>query len=252
MRRSPRLKSREAIPALAPASAPAPVPTPAAPPALLGAASVSRQPPSSERPGRDDRELHRGDREQEEDDRGREAERGPPPVRPQASPHRPHRLGDDRDRDQLERVQPCRLAVPPECEAEGEEGHEDRGRRGEAEPGHCRARVSRAEVADRETGLAARRPGQELAEGDEVRVGRLVEPAPPGDELAVEDREVGGRPPEGGEAEPQEYAEYASRAQIDTPSQGSRTVCPPVRLRRRGAGGGGARNFALRNRPATA
>ena len=88
------------------------------PPGPFGRGLRPEKPPPGQRPRRDHRELHRRDRKEEEDDGGGESDRGPPPVRPQAPPHRPGGLGDDRDRDQLERVQPCRLAVPAECEAE--------------------------------------------------------------------------------------------------------------------------------------
>src|SRR5690606_15227205 len=52
--------------------------------------------------------------------------------------------------------------------------------------------------------LAARRPGQELAQGDEIGVGAIVEPATALDELGMKVAQVRRGPAEGDETELQE------------------------------------------------
>jgi hypothetical protein len=54
-------------------------------------------------------------------------------------------------------------------------------------------------------------PGRELAERDEIGEGGLVEPAKPGDEALAKIADMGDRPAEGGEAEPQELGEDPCR-----------------------------------------
>ena len=50
-------------------------------------------------------------------------------------------------------------------------------------------------------------PGQKLAEGDDVGVGAIVDPSPPGHEFLAEIAEMGDRTAERGEAEPQKDRE---------------------------------------------
>ncbi len=69
------------------------------------------------------------------------------------------------------------------------------------------ARGPAAREAHREAHLAARRPGQELAEGHQVRVGRLAQPAAPLDELPAVVPQMRDRPAEGREAQAQEHGE---------------------------------------------
>ena len=88
-----------------------------------------------------------------------------------------------------------------------EEDHGHRRREREAEPGGQPAREPAAREAHREAHLAAGRPGQELAEGHQVRVGRLAQPAAPLDELRPVVAQVRDRPAEGREPQAQEDGE---------------------------------------------
>jgi NAD(P)-dependent dehydrogenase (short-subunit alcohol dehydrogenase family) len=68
-----------------------------------------------------------------------------------------------------------------------------------------------AQHADRDRDLAARGPGQKLAQRDDVGEGRLVEPFAPCDELAAVIAEMCDRAAERGQAEPQEDAQNLTR-----------------------------------------
>ena len=66
------------------------------------------------------------------------------------------------------------------------ESHHRQGRgKGEAEPGGEAAGIPGAKIAQRDGDLAARRTGQELAKGDEVGIGGLVEPFAAADEFGA-------------------------------------------------------------------
>ena len=65
--------------------------------------------------------------------------------------------------------------------------------------------------ADRHADLTRRRPGQELAQRDEIRVGAVTEPSSPLDELGAEIAEVSDRPAKRRQPEPQEHEEDPSR-----------------------------------------
>ena len=71
---------------------------------------------------------------------------------------------------------------------------------------------ARAQDSERHPDLAARRAGKELAQGDEVRVARLVDPAPPDHVLLPEVAEVRHGPAERREAEPRGGEEHLEHA----------------------------------------
>jgi len=66
----------------------------------------------------------------------------------------------------------------------------------------------RAQYADADAGLTARRAREKLAERDDVGVGRLVEPAAPLDKLGSEIAEMRNRPAERGQPQPQKDAQH--------------------------------------------
>src|SRR5262249_25160383 len=90
----------------------------------------------------------------------------------------------------------------------GEQRHRDRRRQGETGPGGKRPRNAGAHETDADADLARRRPGQELAQRDEVGVGGLLKPGTARDDLGAEIAEVGDRPAERREPELEERAQY--------------------------------------------
>src|SRR5581483_7606163 len=90
----------------------------------------------------------------------------------------------------------------------GEQNERQRRRQGEAAPGGQSPEIAGAQQPDRESDLAARRTRQELAERHQVRIVRIVEPAPALDELGTEISEMRDRTAEAGEAEPQERQQH--------------------------------------------
>jgi hypothetical protein len=79
--------------------------------------------------------------------------------------------------------------------AEPEQDQRERGGRGEADPGCDRAPEPALREPDADADLAARRAGQELAQGDEIGVGALPDPLAPRDELLAEVPEMRDGPP---------------------------------------------------------
>jgi len=105
--------------------------------------------------------------------------------------HAPDRVGDDRDRDDLQPMQPggVRQVAEP-SDAVAERNHRQRRWHREAEPGGERARQTGAQDADRDADLAARWAGQKLAQRDDVGERRLVEPSAARDKLGAEIAEM--------------------------------------------------------------
>ena len=123
--------------------------------------------------------------------------------------HAQHRLGDDRDRDELEAVQePVARRAFQRALSIGEQRScaiAD----GSVNPAQAARPPSRsgAHEPDREAGLAAGRPRQELPERDDIGISALVEPRPPHDELAAEVAEMRDWPAETGQAKLEKDAE---------------------------------------------
>jgi hypothetical protein len=84
--------------------------------------------------------------------------------------------------------------------AKGEQ-HERDGRR-QRESGPCReaTKISGAHQPDGKADLTARRPGQELAQRDQIGIGLFVEPAAARDELVTEISDMRDRPAERAQA----------------------------------------------------
>ena len=105
---------------------------------------------------------------------------------------------------------PCRarraIGSGEEAVAKGEGEHEQRGGKGEAEPGGEAAGKAAAEEAEGEAGLAAGGAGEGLGERNDFGVGFFAAPGAAVDELALEVAEVGDGAAEAGAAEAQEDA----------------------------------------------
>ena len=102
------------------------------------------------------------------------------------------------DGGDLQAFQPARRCkVAERGHAVSESDHEQRRRQGEAEPRGEPAGESALQVADAEAGLAARGTGQKLAHRDEVGVGRIIEPAPPGFCIVPGQQDLGNAGPMG-------------------------------------------------------
>ena len=96
--------------------------------------------------------------------------------------------------------------IAKRADAVAEGHHGDRRRQRESDPGRQGSGIPAAQQADGETHLARGRPGQELAERDQIGVAVIVEPAPPVHELLAEIAEMRHRSAEGGQPEPKEHA----------------------------------------------
>src|SRR5262249_15246193 len=136
--------------------------------------------------------------------------------------HAEHRRAHGRDRRDLEAVQPAGAGgVAERADAVAEQHHGDGRRQRESDPGRQGSGIAAPQQADGETHLARGRPGQELAERDQIGVALVVEPAPPVDELLAEVAEMRHRPAEGGQPEPQERGENFTPVSARTRVSGS-------------------------------
>ena len=145
-------------------------------------------------------------RQRQRDDCRHDRERGAWTIRRERTGHAEHRLRDDRNRSDLEAMQPARACgVAERVDAVAEQDHGDRRRQRESYPGCQGAGVTRAQQPDGDADLARSRPRQELAKGDEIGVAAVVEPTPPDDELVAKIAEMRDRSAEGGQSQPKEY-----------------------------------------------
>ena len=122
-------------------------------------------------------------------------------------------LRHHRDRHDLQPMQPAASRdVAQLLHLVSEHDHRDRGGSGKTEPGEERAGQTRPHQTQRNADLAARGPGQELAQRDEVGVGAVVEPPPPLHVLRAEVAEVRDRAAERGQSEAQRHEEDLDHA----------------------------------------
>ena len=184
----------------------------------------------------DDRHLGERRRPGKGDRGGREGERPARPVGSQRPGHREHGLGDNRDRGELEAVDPtgARQVDPRREEPEQHEG--DRGRQGEPEPGDQPAEHPRPAGPDGDPELAAGGSREQLAERHEVRVRRLVEPAPAIDVFTPEVADMGDRAAERGEPETERRRQDLERG--SGPPGGRPNASPPIGQASRNLGSG--------------
>jgi hypothetical protein len=139
----------------------------------------------------------------------RDGESKPFPIRAEALRHAPYRLRDDGDGDDLEAVQPCNMRYVSEAaHAVGEGDERERRRHGEAEPCRKSARQTGAQHAENDADLTARRPGQELAERDDIATGRFIEPLAALHEFGAEITQMRYRPAEARHPEPKEHPKH--------------------------------------------
>ena len=180
--------------------------------ALESGAGDVRFLPADNQPGgraeNDHRDLRPRGRRKRHQDQGKDGDRRARPVGREALRHSHDRLGDDRDRDELEAVQePVARPSSERALAVGEERHRRGRRQREPGPGGETAEGAGAREPNGEASLTAGRPRQELAQGDKVGIGAFVEPGAPYDELLAEIAEMRDRPAEAREAQLQEDAQ---------------------------------------------
>jgi hypothetical protein len=110
----------------------------------------------------------------------------------EGSRHAPDGLCDDRNRDELEAVQETFGNRSREYGCAHRKGDQDQSRgRGEGEPRRkATQKAIAAQNAEGKADLAGGRSGKELAERDQLSIGRLVEPFAPFDELIAEIAEM--------------------------------------------------------------
>ena len=130
-------------------------------------------------------------------------------VGAQRAPHRPHGLGDHGDRDDLEPVQDTALQqARGGLDAIGKDHQHHRGRRGKSDPRSQGAGHAGTKNPERHSHLAAGGPGQKLAQGDEIGIGLLVEPAAPRHEFIAKISQVRDRAAERRESQPEKYHQH--------------------------------------------
>ena len=195
-----------------------------APPAATAAAPRRRRDPpppptADQKPGdaadEDRRDLARARGRERRQPERHDGDSGPRPVWRKAARHAQDRLSDDGDRDELEPVeQPLPRRPAERVLGGGEERQGDRGGQREPGPGRDPAENPGPPEPDRKDDLAARRPGQELAEGDEVGVGPLVEPPALDHEGVAEIAEMRHRPAEARQAQPKKHAQDFERRPV--------------------------------------
>ncbi|MNL47749.1 hypothetical protein D3C87_1705520 [compost metagenome] len=95
--------------------------------------------------------------------------------------------------------------------AQGKQDQGNRRRQRKASPGRQRARVSGPGQPQRDADLAARRPRQELAQCNQIRVAAFAQPAPSRDELIAKVAQVRNRAAERGQPEAQEDQKHRPR-----------------------------------------
>ena len=171
----------------------------------------SRRPehqPANERPADDDRELRERRRPHQRD---RHAGHGKCPSRPigcQRASQQIHGLRHDRDRGELQAVQPAGRRQVGRPARQSERHQRDRRGQREPDPRHDAAEDARLARPDRDPELTAGRSGQRLAEGDQIGEAPVVEPAAAVYVLAAEVADVGDRATEGGQAQSERGAEH--------------------------------------------
>jgi hypothetical protein len=111
--------------------------------------------------------------------------------------------------------------VAERADAVAEQHHGDGRRQRESDPSRQRSGVAATQQADGDTHLARGRPGQELAERDQIGVALVVEPAAAVDELFAKIAEMRDRSAEGGQPEPKERGQDFTPASARTRIGGS-------------------------------
>jgi hypothetical protein len=159
--------------------------------------TLPKQTPSDNCAGDNRADLPGRRRHRQRQDRRAHRNRRALPVGTEASRHSPDRLGDHRDRDDLEPVQPSGAGKVAELRhAVAEQRQRHGGWHRKSQPCRQSPRQARAHDSQGDADLAARRPGQKLAQRDDVGVGRLFEPFAACDELATKIAKMRDRPAE--------------------------------------------------------
>ena len=168
---------------------------------FLGLLRAIDEEPSEDRPERDYGDLTQGGRNGEDQDGGDHRQC---PLRSRSghnSGSSPRRPGRQRHSDCPQAAEPGGVTQVPElAQTIGEQDEHHGGWQREPAPGGECARQACAEHAEADAYLTAGRAGQELAEGDDVGVVDLAQPASAFDELRPEVADMGHRTAEACEA----------------------------------------------------
>jgi hypothetical protein len=178
--------------------------------------------------------LHPGRTGREHQHRGDLGDRPSPPVRHQLPRHAEQGVADDNDGHQFQAVHrgdAQSLVQPRRPSREGEQ--QQRRGQGEGEDGRQRSGPAGTQETDGETHLAAGRPREQLADRQQLRELRLVEPAATMHEVVAEMAEMGDRAAKGSQPESQESAKNLG----DAPRGRSRIAQPRLRSHWSMAGG---------------
>ncbi len=172
----------------------------------------AQQPAPDHRAEKNDGELTTDAGHQRGQHRGGHSQAGTFPIRAEAAAHAPQRLRHHRDGHQLEPMQPAAMRQRADMrEQQGEGGHRQRRRQGEAQPGGQRAVQTPAHQSQPDADLRTRRAGQELAQRHQIAIRLRRQPAAPLDELAAEIFQMRNRPAERGESQTQKGKEDRRR-----------------------------------------
>lgn len=154
-------------------------------------------------------DLAKGGRPEQHTDRRDKRDQHAQRPAAQGTGHAPQGLGHHRHRDDLQAMhQPAGQPCAATAQAHGQGNQDQRRRQGKAQPGAKRAGQPRPRPAQGKAHLAAGRPREELAQGDQFGIGRLAQPGAALDEFGAEIPQVRHRPAEGTQAQPQEHQEH--------------------------------------------
>lgn len=128
------------------------------------------------------------------DQHGGKRDACPLPVGRERARHAPDGLRDDSHGDNFEAVYKTRAHRSLERRCAEREQHEKQGRwQRKRRPCRESAKRAAAQQSEGKADLTAGRAGQELAEGDEISIARLIDPFAARDQLVTEIAEMGDR-----------------------------------------------------------
>ena len=169
--------------------------------------AIATQPKSGNAAERDGSDLGDGCGAEQDEHRRHNRDRSALAIRTQRARHAPNGLRDDGDGDEPEAMQQARSSRPVQrFGAISEEDERNRRRQRKGGPRRKCAGIARTHESDRKSGLARRRPRQELTQRDKIGIGLFVEPFATHDEFLTEIAEMGDRTAEACQPEPQEGA----------------------------------------------
>ena len=163
----------------------------------------SQEEEAQHRASSDDQELRQHSAGQEKRHGGNDGNGDACPVWRQSLAHSPQGECDHGHGGDLEAVEPAASVAAELVDAVGEGSQRRSGRQREAQPREEASKIPRAPRPNRDAELAAGRPGQELAQRNQLGESLLREPLPPRHVLVAEVADVRDGPAKGRQAKAQ-------------------------------------------------